>query len=263
MKTALLFPGSLLAGVALLAGAACSGGSAPGTSVSTGSPAEATSAAPATRQPSQPAPSATSGQTLSVADVVRLAEPAIVRIATPGGVGTGFVVDAAGYVVTNNHVVAATTPRRAQPAAGIEVTLSDGSVLEATIVGTDPRSDLAVLKIDPGQLQLSALELADLGGVQVGQDVVAIGYALDLQGGEGPSYSVTRGIVSQKNRAIDEGSAVLGAIQTDAAINHGNSGGPLLDLAGRVVGVNLAISTAAATPAPAKKSQTRVVMRVA
>uniref|UniRef100_UPI002ADE2FE6 S1C family serine protease n=1 Tax=Tepidiforma sp. TaxID=2682230 RepID=UPI002ADE2FE6 len=91
---------------------------------------------------------------------------------------------------------------------------------------------------------LKALEFANLDEVVVGQDVVAMGYALDLQGGETGAFSVTRGIVSQKNRAINEGSsaAIFGSIQTDAAINHGNSGGPLLNLFGQVVGVNTAIA---------------------
>jgi S1-C subfamily serine protease len=83
-----------------------------------------------------------------------------------------------------------------------------------------------------------------LHNVLIGQDVVAIGYALDLTQGEGPSFTVTRGIVSQKNRAINEGAtnAILGAIQTDAAINHGNSGGPLLNMFGEVVGINTALA---------------------
>lgn len=172
---------------------------------------------------------------MSVVEVVRLAEPSIVRIATGTGVGSGFIVSEDGYIVTNNHVVANSAGVAARQ---VQVTLSDGTVLTANVVGTDPRSDLAILKIDGGPYQ--ALKLADLDTVEIGQDVVAIGYALDLRRGEGPSYSVTRGIVSQKNRAIEE-AAILGAIQTDAAINHGNSGGPLLNLYGEVVGVNTSL----------------------
>jgi S1-C subfamily serine protease len=177
---------------------------------------------------------------MTTADLVKVAEPSIVRIQTSGGVGTGFVVDADGYIMTNNHVVQAGNGRTA---TNIRVTLSDGSVVAATVVGTDAKTDMAVLKID--QKGLQALPFADLDNVQIGQDVVAIGYALDLQAGEGPSFSVTRGIVSQKNRAINEDSqtsAILGAVQTDAAINHGNSGGPLLNLYGEVVGINTALA---------------------
>jgi S1-C subfamily serine protease len=161
-----------------------------------------------------------------------------VRIETNSGVGTGFVIDPGGYILTNNHVVIGGTGRVSN---AIRVTLSDGSVLPATVVGTDPKSDLAVVKVDKSGLQ--ALPFAELNNVLIGQDVVAIGYALDLTGGEGPSFSVTRGIVSQKNRGISEGdSTILGAIQTDAAINHGNSGGPLLDMFGEVVGINTALA---------------------
>jgi S1-C subfamily serine protease len=172
-----------------------------------------------------------------VAEVVDLAEPSIVRIESGSGVGTGFLVSSDGYIVTNNHVV--------EGGGGValrtvSVTLSDGEVLAAQVVGTDPRADLALLKIDGGPYQ--ALALGDLDDVEIGQDVVAIGYALDLQQGEGPSFSVTRGIVSQKNRAISENAPILGAIQTDAAINHGNSGGPLLSLYGEVIGVNTALA---------------------
>jgi S1-C subfamily serine protease len=170
---------------------------------------------------------------------VKLAEPAIVRIETNSGVGTGFVVDSDGYILTNNHVVEGANGRTAST---IRVTLSDGSVVAATVVGTDPRSDLAVLKIERSGMK--ALPFADLETVLIGQDVVAIGYALDLEHGEGPSFTVTRGIVSQKNRVINEGAAsqIYGAVQTDAAINHGNSGGPLLNMFGEVVGINTALA---------------------
>jgi S1-C subfamily serine protease len=112
--------------------------------------------------------------------------------------------------------------------------------VDAKIIGVDARADLALIKIE--QTGLKALKIGNLDSTVVGQDVVAIGFALDLKMGEGPSFSVTRGIISAKNRAITEGAAILGAIQTDAAINHGNSGGPLLSLSGEVVGVNTAIA---------------------
>lgn len=177
---------------------------------------------------------------LSTADLVEMVEPSIVRISTGTGIGSGFVVGEDGYIMTNNHVI--------EGAFGgfgggrITVTMSDGAQYPAEIIGTDPRADLALLKIEADGLP--ALEFADLDDVVIGQDVVAMGFALDLEGGEGGSFSVTRGIVSQKNRSIHENSpaSILGAIQTDAAINHGNSGGPLLNLYGEVVGINTAIA---------------------
>ena len=224
-----------LLGLTLLAGAACS--DAPSKTASNEPPAAAT--ASASVKPTQNTTVSKPTNELSTADLVKVAEPSIVRIETNSGVGTGFVVDSDGYIVTNNHVVTTNSGRLAN---AIRVTMSDGSVVTATVVGADARSDLAVLKID--QTGLKALPFADLKNVVIGQDVVAIGYALDLGGGEGPSYSVTRGIVSQKNRAISETSAnsILGAVQTDAAINHGNSGGPLLDMFGEVVGINTALA---------------------
>ncbi|MEP6870631.1 MAG: trypsin-like peptidase domain-containing protein [Anaerolineaceae bacterium] len=175
---------------------------------------------------------------LSTQDLVKLAEPSVVRIATNSGVGTGFIVDEGGYIVTNNHVVQSSSGRNV---ATVQVTTSDGATYTGKVVGTDSRSDQALVKIEATGLK--ALKIGSLDEVLVGQDVVAIGYALDLKGGEGPSYSVTRGIVSAKNRAISESAfGLLGSIQTDAAINHGNSGGPLLNLFGEVVGVNTAIA---------------------
>jgi len=174
---------------------------------------------------------------MTVADLVKLAEPSIIKVTTSSGVGSGFVVDADGYILTNNHVITGISGRAA---ASIQVAMSDGADYRATVVGADSKSDLALLKIDAKGLK--ALKLANLADVVVGQDVVAIGYALDLNGGDGASFSVTRGIVSAKNRSTSETGGSLGAVQTDAAINHGNSGGPLLDLFGEVVGVNTSIA---------------------
>lgn len=258
----LLYPASAIAAIAIMVGAgvACSPrddrptGQASTASTQTATPVATRTPTPPASQPATTTPPASTGTAqqpatpgstntpavrpggeMSVVEVVRLAEPSIVRIATGTGVGSGFIVSEDGYIVTNNHVVANSAGVAARQ---VQVTLSDGTILTANVVGTDPRSDLAILKIDGGPYQ--ALKLADLDTVEIGQDVVAIGYALDLRRGEGPSYSVTRGIVSQKNRAIEE-AAILGAIQTDAAINHGNSGGPLLNLYGEVVGVNTSL----------------------
>ena len=220
-----------VAAIVLIAGVACSGGGSSDRSETSSPTAEAQETATAAPQASAPTATA-AGNELSVAELVKLAEPSVVRIATDGGVGSGFVIAEDGYIITNNHVIST-------GGANILVTMSDGSEYRATVIGTDPRSDLALLKVDATGLK--ALGLAKLANVVIGQDVVAIGYALDLTGGEGPSFSVTRGIVSQKNRGINE-SGILGAVQTDAAINHGNSGGPLLSLLGEVVGVNTALA---------------------
>lgn len=154
------------------------------------------------------------------------------------GTGSGIVLRTDGYILTNNHVVSAATS-----GGTVAVTLSDGKTVPAKIVGTDPTSDLAVIKID-GVAGLKAATFADSNTLKVGQTVLAVGAPLGL------SNTVTLGIVSTLNRPVRTGEpgasaqAVLDAIQTDAAINPGNSGGALVDLAGRVVGVNSAIATA-------------------
>lgn len=230
-----------LAALAVVAGAACSSNNGAPFTGSNASNSGATQQAPTTRAqataPAQPVSTQTGGQ-LTVPQVAQRAEPSIVRVETiiggGTGVGTGFVVDSGGYIITNNHVVDGAQGRNGS--SGITVTTSDGSQYPAKVVGTDPRSDLALLQINASNLP--ALPVGSLENVVVGEDVVAIGYALDLAG----SDTVTRGIVSAKNRSIDENQPVLGAIQTDAAINHGNSGGPLLDLTGTVIGVNTAIA---------------------
>ncbi len=227
-----------LAGLALLAAAACSSG---GTAPVAGGGGDVSAISTDTPAPSAQAATTTSLSTtkeMSVADLVKLAEPAVVRIETTSGVGSGFVVSADGDIITNNHVVTSTAGRTLTT---VQVTLSDGAVQTGKVVGVDPRSDLALVKIDASGLK--PLKFGSLANTLVGQDVVAIGFALDLSGGEGASFSVTRGIVSAKNRGIEESATILGAIQTDAAINHGNSGGPLLNLSGEVIGVNTAIKS--------------------
>lgn len=141
------------------------------------------------------------------------------------GLGSGFVLDEAGYIVTNHHVV--------DNANTVTVRLSDDRTFEAEIVGTDPLTDIAVLKIDAGE-DLQAVEMGDSDVIRVGEDVVAIGNPFGL------SSTVTTGIVSAKGRNISEG-PYAEFIQTDAAINKGNSGGPLFNMDGEVVGVNSAI----------------------
>jgi putative serine protease PepD len=145
--------------------------------------------------------------------------------------GSGFVYDADGHVITNYHVV--------QGATSLEVTLADGSTYDATVVGTDPSTDLAVLKIDAPSSKLHPLALGDSSDVAVGDGVVAIGSPYGLE------ETVTSGIVSALGRTIEStnGYSIPGTIQTDAAINHGNSGGPLFNLSGQVIGVNSQIES--------------------
>jgi len=153
------------------------------------------------------------------------------------GVGTGFIIVKQGYVVTNNHVVVQPDTCD-QPARSITVTLSDDRKFKARIVGLDFRTDLAVLKIDAEGL--TPIELGDSSRLRVGEDVVAIGNALDLPGGP----TVTKGVVSAKDRLIEEDQCevtIPGAIQTDASINPGNSGGPLVNAQGEVVAITTAI----------------------
>ncbi|MEV0295256.1 trypsin-like peptidase domain-containing protein [Nocardia sp. NPDC050710] len=161
-----------------------------------------------------------------------------VTVGDNGATGSGVVIDGAGYVVTNNHVISMAAQDKSNRAA-IQVTFSDGSRVPAKIVGRDPKTDLAVLKVDVKNLTVA--KLGKSGDVQVGDDVLAIGSPLGL------SKTVTSGIVSALHRPVKlqgEGSdtnAVIDAVQTDASINPGNSGGALVDMEGRVIGVNTAI----------------------
>jgi serine protease Do len=139
--------------------------------------------------------------------------------------GSGFLIDTKGYIVTNNHVVA--------DADEIKVKLKNGQEFDAKKIGADPNTDIALIKIEPDS-KLSFLEFGDSDELKVGEWVVAIGSPFGLE------QTVTAGIVSAKGRVIDAG-PYDDFIQTDASINPGNSGGPLLDLKGRVVGINTAI----------------------
>ena len=165
-------------------------------------------------------------------------EPSVVTITVRAGqsgdIGTGVVLDNSGHILTNNHVVEA-----AAQGGAITVTFHDGSTGKATIVGTSPSNDLAVLKVD-GVNDLTPAVFAKSGSVQVGQSVVAAGAPLGL------SETITSGIVSNTARPVRSGSqddAVYLAVQTDTAINPGNSGGPLVDLNGSVIGINSSIAT--------------------
>ena len=182
---------------------------------------------------SQPTP--VSGGALSVADVYRRVKDAVVEVRadTPQGTatGSGFVIDAQGRVVTNQHVVG--------EADTATVVTAEGDEYDADVVGTDPSTDIALLDVEAGA-DLPLLTLGATSSLSVGDPVIAIGSPFGLQN------SVTTGIVSGLDRQIQapDGRFVIdGAIQTDAALNSGNSGGPLLDAQGRVVGVNAQIES--------------------
>ncbi|MBA2569286.1 MAG: trypsin-like peptidase domain-containing protein [Actinobacteria bacterium] len=188
-------------------------------------------------------PVAATTTTNSVNSVYRAARDSVVEITVTGaaqetpfggeeqqrGQGSGFVYDDQGHVITNQHVV--------DDAESMTVTLPDGSRYEAKVVGGDPSTDLAVIKVDAPASKLKPLRLGDSAAVRVGDTVVAIGSPFGLEG------TVTAGIVSALGREISATNnfAIDDTIQTDAAINHGNSGGPLLNLRSEVIGVNAQI----------------------
>jgi putative serine protease PepD len=181
--------------------------------------------------------------TSTVGEIYKRASASVVEItvgsggeASPFGGGTqaqgsGFVYDDEGHVITNQHVVAG--------AETVSVTFADGSTHDATVVGSDPSTDLAVLDVDAPASALEPLALGKSSELEVGDGVIAIGSPFGLE------QTVTTGIVSALHREINSPNdfAIDDAIQTDAAINHGNSGGPLLDLDGRVIGVNSQINS--------------------
>jgi putative serine protease PepD len=172
----------------------------------------------------------------STAGVAGAVLPSVVSISAADGAGSGFVISDDGYVLTNNHVVAAGTDVEGGP---IRVQLFDGREFEAQVIGRSPSYDLAVLRVDAEDLQ--PVVLGESSSVQVGDPVIAIGSPLGLDS------TVTSGIISALDRPVTAGGqsdqSYINALQTDAAINPGNSGGPLVDSAGRVVGVNSAIAT--------------------
>jgi S1-C subfamily serine protease len=186
------------------------------------------------------------GSELSTQELVAEVAPAVVSIVTETvsynwfwqavpqtGAGSGIIISSDGYIVTNNHVV--------EGAQKVTVTLSDGSTFAATVVGTDAQTDLAVVKINASNLAYLHFLSNSLEQLGVLDPVVAVGNALALPGG--PTW--TSGVISNLGRSIEESTGVVlnDIIQTDTAINAGNSGGPLLDMAGQVVGINVAIAS--------------------
>ena len=195
-----------------------------------------------------PPVSSTAGRPTSVADIYERVSPgvAFISASSSGGgldplgsgqgqsTGSGFVIDAKGNIVTNQHVVDDATQVRVRFG-------EDGDPIPARIVGQDPSTDLALLKIDPKDVEggLKPMELGESKGLRPGEATIALGAPFGLAG------TVTTGIVSALDREIQSpnGFPISGVIQTDAAINPGNSGGPLLDAEGRVIGVNSQIAT--------------------
>lgn len=192
-----------------------------------------------------------SGGVVDWAQVAGEAEPSVVSISVRGpqgsGQGSGVVIDDDGYVLTNNHVVAP-----ALAGGEIQVALSDARVFAAEVVGADPATDLAVVQLRAAPGDLTAMEFGDSDAVVVGQPVMALGNPLGL------SNTVTVGIVSALDRPVTTQNAgstpgeaatpvVTNAIQTDAAVNPGNSGGALVDDSGQLVGINSSIATLGAS----------------
>ena len=177
-----------------------------------------------------PAPAGVPADLVSAAATARPGVVSVqVRTGSRGASGSGFVFDTRGHIVTNNHVV--------EGARTVGVVGPDGRRFDAEVVGTDPASDIAVLRV-PESSGLRPLALADPSGTRVGEPVLAVGSPLGLQG------TVTAGIVSALDRQVRLGGTNRQtAVQTDASVNPGNSGGPLVNARGEVIGVNTAIAT--------------------
>jgi putative serine protease PepD len=181
--------------------------------------------------PPEAAPPPTTGAVPSdLVGAAAIALPGVVQVRVGNAGGSGFAVDDQGHIVTNNHVVA--------NGGDVSVVGQDGRRLPAEVVGRDPDSDIAVLRVTPTSA-LRPLTLAQAGTTEVGEPVLAVGSPLGLSG------TVTAGIVSALDRRVRLGDtgARQSAVQTDASINPGNSGGPLVNAQGEVIGVNTAIAT--------------------
>jgi S1-C subfamily serine protease len=244
----------LLAGSALLIAAVAGGAVALAGAAATGF-GEATSTVREVIRESSPgaavvASDSRSGKALTIAEIYRRAAPGVVQVTstsrveqaedpffpfelpeTQRALGSGFVIDKTGYIVTNYHVI--------RGAESVEVGFSNNDNMKAKIVGGDPSTDTALLKVKASARALRPLGLGDSDSIQVGDDVLAIGNPFGL------ARSATRGIVSAVQRPLQapNGMTIDHVIQTDAQINHGNSGGPLLNAQGAVIGVNSAIET--------------------
>jgi S1-C subfamily serine protease len=182
---------------------------------------------------------ATESETLSLMEIFEKAEPGVVRVNTirnqtmneTGGVGSGFVFDKMGHIITNAHVIEGSTKT--------VVTFLDGRSYNAEIIGMDEYTDIGVIKVNADLKLLRPLSLGDSANLNVGEPIAAIGNPFGLSG------SMSSGIVSQIGRLLpsSSGYSIPDVIQTDAAINPGNSGGPLLNMRGNIVGINTAIQS--------------------
>jgi S1-C subfamily serine protease len=241
--------GRLRIGLAgLVAGALIGGGAGAGVATLVDEPTTAGGTTAATQNVIIENPETATTATAAAAKAAPSVVTIYVSSASGSGSGSGVVLTADGLVLTNNHVVAA----EEGDAESVQVRASDGSLYDASVVGTDPASDLAVLRL-VGADGLTPAEFADSDEVQVGDVAIAIGAPLGL------SNTVTTGIISATQRAVATGSTqdeatVIDAIQTDAAINPGNSGGALVNGAGEVIGINTAIATVA-SGMPGSQSQ--------
>ncbi|MCZ2818965.1 trypsin-like peptidase domain-containing protein [Modestobacter sp. VKM Ac-2977] len=233
----------------LVAGALIGGGAGAGvvalSDVDTVVSASGASAQPVVIKDAQKATSTTAAAAAAAPSVVTL----YVSAAAGSGSGSGVVLSEDGYVLTNNHVVSLDS---STDDVTVQVRTSDGTVYDATVVGTDPSNDLAVVKLSDAGGLTSAV-FADSEAVQVGDLAVAIGAPLGL------TNTVTDGIISATNRAVQAGSTqdestVIDALQTDAAINPGNSGGALVNADGEVIGINTAIASVASTGLPGQEA---------
>jgi S1-C subfamily serine protease len=170
-----------------------------------------------------------------VSDLYARVSPGVVSIdvtsAEGAGTGSGFVLDRNGYILTNDHVV--------EGAQTVRVHFGEGAGINAQVIGADPSTDLALVKINPAGRNLTPVVLGSSKGLKVGQPAIAIGSPFRLEG------TLTTGVISALGRSIQSpnGFSIDNVIQTDAAINPGNSGGPLLDASGKVVGINAQIAT--------------------
>ena len=235
--TALLVGGAAGYGGALLAGRTAGQVADPGTLASKQPTTNPSQIAGSSTAPTAPPSRVSGGPGLTTVQVAEAVLPGTVMIQAGSATGSGFVLDTAGRIMTNNHVVAAADGGR------IRVVFADGRRLTATLLGRSPSYDIAVVQVRASGLQ--PLQIGDSDASRVGEPVIAVGSPLGLPG------TVTQGIVSARDRPVavsdadnaDSPTAYIDAIQTDAPINPGNSGGPLIDSSARVIGVNSAILT--------------------
>ncbi|GAA6524944.1 trypsin-like peptidase domain-containing protein [Intrasporangium sp. DVR] len=233
------------AAVALLAAVLASGGTYALTQANEPDAAAPAAATSSSQQGSSPTVIQGDAAAPDWSAVAKAVSPSVVSIELANGAGSGVILDKAGHVVTNNHVV-----EGARGNGAIQVTLSDGRTYDASVVGTDPSADLAVIKIDAAPDDLTPITLGDSDALAVGNPVMAIGNPLGLSG------TVTTGIISALDRPVTTGTStespfgnqgssepvVTNAIQTSAAINPGNSGGALVDAEGKLIGINSSIA---------------------